>query len=63
MKDLIVIESHDENGTEYGLSFQGPNPPIEFFIQCFSLQEAFKLKELIEEFSKRKIRGLSENDS
>jgi len=32
--DLILIESHETNGVEWGISTDGPNPTPENYIKC-----------------------------
>ncbi len=49
MKKTVVIEIQDENGVEWGVSFDGPNPEADKYVQCASKDDAFRLKRLIEE--------------
>lgn len=48
MKNLVVIENHEDYGVEWILSFSGSNPTLDESIKCVSKDEAFKLKYLIE---------------
>lgn len=45
---VIVIEDSDEERTRWGVSFDGPNPEPDFYVECASEGDAWKLKELIE---------------
>ncbi len=46
-QEPIVIESHEENGVEWGVSFDGYNPPPEKYVCMVDKESAFKLVELI----------------
>ena len=44
----IVIETPNENGVEWGLSFTDHNPKEEDYFKCESEKDAYKLQKLIE---------------
>jgi hypothetical protein len=44
----LVIEDVDDAGTQWLLSFDGPNPTEDMVVRCVDRAEAFKLKNLIE---------------
>lgn len=46
---IVLIEDHDESGTHWYLSFDGPNPPSDRCVRCVDQQEALKLKALVED--------------
>ena len=45
MTSLVIIESIEENGTEWGLSFDGHNPAPENYFQMINEETAFRLKD------------------
>lgn len=45
--ELVLIESHDENGTEWCVSFEGPNPESNSCVRCFDKENAIKLRNLL----------------
>lgn len=47
----IVLESNNENGTEWGVSFTNHNPELKDYVECASEEDAFKLERLIKENS------------
>ena len=47
---MVVIESHEENGVEWWLSFTSHNPELDECIQCPDKEFAFRMKELIDKF-------------
>ena len=44
----LVIESVDTDGTEWGLSLDGPNPTPENYVACRSEADAWKLHDRFE---------------
>jgi hypothetical protein len=52
--DVQVIEMHDEDGVEWGISFDGPNPNEEDYFEMMDGESAFRLKyRIMAECSKR----------
>jgi hypothetical protein len=49
-KQIELIETIDESGTEWGISFTDNNPKIEDYFKCQSKEEAIRLKLRIEKF-------------
>ena len=43
----IIIETHNEDGVEWGISFDGYNPESKFYVRLASRSDAFKLLDLI----------------
>jgi len=46
-KKVLVLNDHDESKEAWGVSFDGPNPDLEDYVECFSEDDAFKLRDLI----------------
>lgn len=44
----VVIELHDEEGVEWGVSFAGPNPEEQDYVRMVDGPTAFKLTALLE---------------
>ncbi len=45
----ILIETHEENGVEWGVSLTSSNPEPEDYYACQSKEEALSLKAMLEE--------------
>jgi hypothetical protein len=48
---IIVIESPEKSGTEWGISFDGPNPNQEDYFKMPDKETAFRLKDYLSEHS------------
>lgn len=44
----VLCESHEEGGSvEWGVSFSGANPPPEFYVRCYSKEDAHRLHDFL----------------
>lgn len=46
--NVLVLESHEEDGVKWGVSFTDHNPELKDYVECATKEDAFKLKRLIE---------------
>jgi hypothetical protein len=44
---IIVLESHEEMGVEWGLSFTGPNPESKDYFKMPDKETAFRLRDYL----------------
>jgi len=49
--NVIVIESIEPEGTEWGISFTNPNPEAKDYFKMPNMETAFRLKEYLEAYS------------
>jgi hypothetical protein len=47
-RDVVLIEDVDDTGTQWFLSFDGPNPTEDQCVRCVDQVEAVKLKGLVD---------------
>lgn len=45
--NVVIIETHNENGVEWGISLRDNNPTSENYIGCSDYGSANKLKNLL----------------
>lgn len=45
MSDVVVIETIEKDGSEWGLSFSGSNPEQDDYFKMVSEEEAFRLRD------------------
>jgi hypothetical protein len=45
--NIIVIESHEETGVEWGISFKGSNPESDHYFKMVDRETAFKLMDYL----------------
>lgn len=48
---IIVLETHTDNGVEWGISFNGYNPEPEDYLRMVDKESAFKLRDKLAESS------------
>ena len=46
-QNIVIIESHEENGVEWGISFDGYNPNEADYFKLCDKETAFRLKEYL----------------
>ena len=55
--NIIVIESVESEGTEWGISFTNPNPEAKDYFQMPNKETAFRLKDYLDNIEK--INGMT----
>jgi len=54
---ILVLNDHDEGKESWGVSFDGPNPDLENYVECLCEEDAFRLKDLVLELISRTNTG------
>jgi hypothetical protein len=49
LDSAVVIETHENSGVEWGLSFDGNNPSADMYFKMADKQTAFRLKDFLAE--------------